>query len=85
MLKKLVQNEPAALAGAFIAIQAVVKAFLRWGGIDVPAELDTSLQVAIAAWVGLFVRSRVAPTEGPQNAAVKEMAESLQLDQKLEK
>lgn len=73
-MKKLFQNEPAAIAGAFIAIQAVTKAALRWAGTEVPAEFDTSLQVAIAAWVGLFVRSRVAPTEGPQNAAVKAMA-----------
>ena len=75
-MRRLFQNEPAAIAGAFIAIQAVAKAAFRWAGIEVPAELDTSLQVAIAAWVGLFVRSQVAPTEGSQNAMVKAAAES---------
>jgi hypothetical protein len=73
-MRRLLQNEPAAIAGGFIAIIAVAKAFLRWGGIEVPAEVDTSVQVAIAAWVGLYVRSKVAPTEGPQNADVKAAA-----------
>lgn len=71
MFKRLWDNESAGLAGAFIAIVAVVKAFLRWGGVDVPPEVDTSLQVAIGAWVGLFVRSKVAPVDGPQNATVR--------------
>lgn len=69
-MRKILQNEPAGIAGAFIAVIAVAKAFLRWGGIEVPAEVDTSLQVAIAAWVGLYVRSQVAPIAGPQNAEV---------------
>lgn len=71
MLTRVFQNEPNAIAGGFIALLAVVKALLRWGGIEVPAEVDTALQIAVGAWVGLFVRSQVAPVNGPQNMTVK--------------
>jgi hypothetical protein len=60
-MSRIWDNEPASIAGAFIAIVAVVKAFLRWGGIEVPTEADTAVQLAIAAWVGLLVRSKVTP------------------------
>ena len=69
-MKTLWQNEPAAISGAFIALIAVVRAFLRWGGVEVPDEVDNSVQIAIAAWVGIMLRSRVAPVAGPQNAPV---------------
>ena len=70
-MKRIFQNEPAAIAGAFIAILAVAKAILRWAGIEVPNEVDTSIQLAVAAWVGLIVRNQVAPVTGPQNAEVR--------------
>lgn len=74
-MKRIFQNEPAAVTGAFIALLAVLKAFLRWGGIDVPNEVDTTVQVAIGAWVGLILRQQVAPILGPQNATVKAVVE----------
>jgi hypothetical protein len=73
-VKRLWDNEPAAIAGAFIAITALAKALLRWGGIEVPAEVDTTMQVVVAAWVGLFVRSKSTPVDGPQNTAVRDAA-----------
>lgn len=73
MIKNIWNNEPAAISGAMIALLAVAKACLRWAGVEVPAEVDTTVQVAIGAWVGLFLRSKVTPIDGPANADVKAM------------
>ena len=82
-MKTLWQNEPARVSAGFIALVAVIRAFLRWGGVEVPDEVDNTVQFAIAAWVGIILRERVAPVVGPQNAPVAAGAATVERREKV--
>lgn len=61
-LRRLSSREPALIAGA---VSSVLNALVLCGVFDLSGEQLGAINIAVAAVLALFVRSRVTPTEPP--------------------